>query len=120
MAFPSRVLGAGTSGGTTTAICGDVSVKTSGGTTIADAIAVSAAINSVSGALNSGVIIPPAETGAMVVVSNTNASNAIKVYPQTGTTIDGIAAATGVSIAGGKTRIFFGITPTSWVSALSA
>ena len=121
MAFPSRVLGAGTSGGTTTAICGDVAnTLTATGSTQATALALSAVFNRVSTtAASTGVILPPAETGAMMVVANDGA-NSLQVYCQTGSTIDGVAAATGVAIATTKRRIFVGISPTVWVSILGA
>ena len=118
MAFPSRVLGAGTSGGTTTAICGDVAnTLTATGSAAGDALALSAVVNRVSTtAASTGVKLPPAETGAMMVVINDGAST-LTVYPQTGSTIDGGASA---SIATTKERIFFGISPTVWVSMLGA
>jgi len=118
MAFPSRVLGAGTSGGTTTAICGDVAnTLTAAGSTAADALALSAVVNRVSTtAASTGVKLPPAEAGAMMVVINDGASS-LTVYPQTGSTIDGGAS---VAIATTKERIFFGISPTVWISLLGA
>ena len=116
MAFPSRVLGAGTSGGTTTAICGDVAnTLTATGSAAGDALALSAVFNRVSTtAASTGVKLPPAEAGAMVVVANDGASS-LTVYPQTGSTIDG---ASSVAIATTKRRIFVGISPTVWVSIL--
>jgi hypothetical protein len=118
MAFPSRVLGAGTSGGTTTAICGDVAnTLTATGSAAGDALALSAVVNRVSTtAASTGVKLPPAEAGAMMVVINDGASS-LTVYPQTGSTIDGSAS---VAIATTKERIFFGISPTVWVSLLGA
>ena len=118
MAFPSRVLGAGTSGGTTTAICGDVAnTLTATGSAAGDALALSAVVNRVSTtAASTGVKLPPAEAGAMMVVINDGASS-LTVYPQTGSTIDGSAS---VAIATTKERIFFGISPTVWISFLGA
>jgi hypothetical protein len=116
MAFPSRVLGAGTSGGTTTAICGDVAnTLTAAGSAAGDALALSAVFNRVSTtAASTGVKLPTAEAGAMVVVANDGASS-LTVYPQSGSTIDG---ASSVAIATTKRRIFVGISPTVWVSIL--
>jgi hypothetical protein len=118
MAFPSRVLGAGTSGGTTTAICGDVAnTLTATGSAAGDALALSAVFNRVSTtAASTGVKLPPAEAGAMVVVANDGASS-LTVYPQTGSTIDGAAS---VAVATTKRRIFVGISTTVWVSILGA
>lgn len=118
MAFPSRVLGAGTPGGTTTAICGDVAnTLTAAGSSATDALALSAVFSRVSTtAASTGVKLPTAETGAMAVVANDGAST-LTVYPQTGATIDG---ASSVSIATTKRRVFVGISPTVWVSILGA
>lgn len=117
MAFPSRVLGAGTSGGTTTAICGDVAnTLTATGSTASDALALSAVYNRVSTtAASTGVKLPPAETGAMMVVANDGVSS-LTVYPQTSSTID---AASSVAIAAGSRRVFFGVSPTVWVSLIA-
>jgi hypothetical protein len=118
MAFPSRVLGAGTSGGTTTAICGDVAnTLTAAGSTAADALSVDKVFNRVTtAALNTGIKIPNAEAGALIVVINDGA-NPVKVYPQTGSTIDGSSSAT---VTNAKRTIFVGISPTAWYSIPSA
>lgn len=118
MAIPSRVQGAGTSGGATTAIVGDVAnTLTAAGSSATDALSLSAIHNRVSTtAASTGVKLPPSETGAKVMVANDGA-NSLTVYPQSGSTIDG---ASSVSIATTKRRLFIGITPTTWVSILSA
>ena len=67
-------------------------------------------------AASTGVKLPPAETGAQVVVFNNGAST-LTVYALTGSTVDAGASA---SIATGKERIFFGISPTVWLSHLGA
>jgi hypothetical protein len=112
MAFPSRIQGAGNSGGSTQAIVGDVSAAvTAAGTTAGTATPVSAAIVRVAtAALNSGVILPPAEVGAMVFVRN-DGLNALTVYPATGGTINGSSSD---SIAAGKANLFFGTSATAW------
>ena len=46
-----------------------------------------------------------------------NGASSLTVYPQTGSTVDGGAS---VAIATGKERIFFGISPTIWLSHLGA
>jgi len=118
MAIPSRVQGAGQSGGATTAICGDVgNTLTAAGSSATDALALSAVHNRVSTtAASTGVKLPPAEAGAIVTVANDGAST-LTVYPQTGSTIDGGAS---VSVATTKRRLFVGISPTVWVSILGA
>lgn len=118
MAIPSRVQGSGTSGGAATAICGDVAnTLTAAGSSATDALSLSAVHNRVSTtAASTGVKLVPAETGAIMTVANDGA-NSLTVYPQTGATIDGAAS---VSIATTKRRLFVGISPTAWVSILSA
>lgn len=118
MAYPSRVLAAGSSPLLSTTICGDVgNTLTAAGSSASDALQLSAVINRVSTtAASTGVKLSPSETGAMVVVANDGA-NSLTVYPATGATIDGAAS---VAIATTKRRIFFGISPTVWVSVLGA
>lgn len=117
MAFPSRVLGSGTPGGLTTAICGDVATSlTAAGTNASTALGLSAVHNVVgTTAASTGVRLPPAETGAVCSVANDGASS-LTVYPASGT-IDGAAS---VAIATTKRRLFVGTSPTTWVSILGA
>lgn len=118
MAIPSRVLAAGNAPLSTEVICGDVaSGLTATGSTAADALQLSAVVSVVATTASStGVKLPPAEAGAQIVVFN-NGANSLTVYPQTGSTVDGGAS---VAIATGKERIFFGISPTIWLSHLGA
>jgi hypothetical protein len=114
MAFPSRVQGAGQSGGAALAICGEVdNAVTAAGTTAADATRVNNTYVRVStAAASTGIRLPTVEVGAMMVVRNDGAQT-LTVYPQTGTTING---ATSDSIAAGKANLFFGSSATTWVS----
>jgi hypothetical protein len=114
MAFPSRVQGAGQSGGATTAICGDVQpAVTATGSSATDALSVSAVVvRSATTASGTGVKLPTVEVGAMMVVRNDGAE-ALTVYPQTGTTVNGSASDT---IAAGKANLYFGTSATTWVS----
>jgi hypothetical protein len=114
MAFPSRVQGAGQSGGAAQAICGQVdNAVTAAGTTAADATQVNNTWVRVSTAASgTGVRLPAVETGAMMVVRNDGA-NTLTVYPATGTTINGSASD---SIAAGKAHLFFGTSATTWVT----
>ena len=118
MAIPSRVLAAGNAPLSTEVICGDAANSlTATGSTTADALQLSAVLNNVATtAASTGVKLPPAEMGAMVVVFNSGA-NSLTVYPIAGTTIDGGSS---VAIATGKERIFFGFSPTVWLSHLGA
>lgn len=118
MAFPSRVQGAGQSGGATTAICGDVQAAvTAAGSSATDALSVSAVVvRSATTASGTGVKLPAPEAGAMMVVRNDGAET-LTVYPPTGSTIDGAAS---VTIAAAKASLFFGTSPTTWVSLAGA
>ena len=114
MAFPSRVQGAGQSGGATTSICVDVSAAlTATGSSATDALQLSAVVSRVStAAASTGVKLPAPEAGAMMVVRNDGA-NTITVYPPTGSTINGSASNT---IAAGKADLYFGTSGTTWVT----
>jgi len=114
MAFPSRVQGAGQSGGATTAICGDVSAAlTATGSSATDALQLSAVVSRVStAAASTGVKLPAPEAGAMMFVRNDGA-NTLTVYPPTGSTINGSASNT---IAAGKADLYFGTSGTAWVT----
>lgn len=118
MAFPSRVQGAGQSGGATTAICGDVQAAvTAAGSSATDALSVSAVVvRSATTASGTGVKLPSPEAGAMMVVRNDGAET-LTVYPPTGSTINGAAS---VTIAAAKASLFFGTSPTTWVSLAGA
>jgi hypothetical protein len=119
MAIPSRVLGAGTSGVTTTAICGDVNnaVAAAGATAIGTATQLSAVMNVVtSGTLSTAtsVKLPPAEAGAMVYVANRSGIT-ISIFPQdTSTKINNGTAGNPVTLANNARTQFFGTSPTEW------
>lgn len=114
MAFPSQVLGSGQSGGAALAICGQVDNSvTATGSVAGDSAQVNNAFVRVStAAAGTGIKLPAAETGALMVVRNDGAQT-LTVYPQTGTTINGSASD---SIAAGKANLFFGTSPTTWVT----
>jgi hypothetical protein len=118
MAFPSRVQGAGQSGGATTAICGDVQAAvTAAGSSATDALSVSAVVvRSATTASGTGVKLPAPEAGAMMVVRNDGAET-LTVYPPTGSTIDGAAS---VTIVAAKASLFFGTSNTTWVTLAGA
>jgi len=114
MSFPSRIQGTGQSGLSAQTIAGDVdNGVTAAGTTAANATQVNAAFVRVSTtASGTGVKLPKVEVGAWMVVRN-DGGNALTVYPQTGTTINGTADDT---IAAGKANLFFGSSATTWVT----
>ena len=65
------------------------------------------------------VALRKAVAGAIVVVRNAGA-NAMQVFGESGDTINGTAGATGISVASGKSVIFFATSNSAWFSLLSA
>jgi hypothetical protein len=118
MPVPSRILGAGTSGGQTQAIAGtSQSGLTATGSSTTDALQLSADYSVVATtAASTGVKLFPAEAGSLLMVANDGAST-LAVYPPTGATIDGAAS---VTIATTKRRFFIGISPAVYISVLGA
>lgn len=114
MAFPSRVQGAGQSGGATTAICGDVEGNvTATGNNDATSLQVNAVfVRSGTTAASTGVKLPTAEAGAWMVVRNDGVSS-LTVYPPSGATING---STSDTIAAAKANFYFATSGTTWVS----
>jgi len=119
MAIPSRVLASGTAPLATTSICGDGATGlVATGTTLADALQLSAVWNAVTtSSASTGLILPPTEVGAMVGVRN-DSGQTIIIYPKAGSTIN--AAASSLSVATAKTVILFATSATTWASVLTA
>jgi hypothetical protein len=119
MAIPSRVLGSGNSSLSTVSICGDGATGlVAVGSTIADALQLSAVFNAITtSSSGTGVILPPTEVGAMVGIRN-DSGQTITVYPKAGSTIN--AAASTLSVATAKTVILFATSATTWASVLTA
>jgi hypothetical protein len=122
MAIPSRLMGSGLAPLAAVNICGDVAdTLTAAGTTNADALALSAAINRVTtAALSTGVRLMLPESGSQVMVINSGA-NAVLVYPGTGASINALTATSGgFSVAAGGRALFVGTSSTNWFAVLSA
>ena len=119
MAIPSRVLGSGNASLSTVSICGDGATGLVAlGTTIADALQLSAVWNTITtSSASTGVILPPTEAGAMVGIRN-DSGQTITIYPKSGSTIN--AAASTLSLATAKTVILFAPSATTWASVLTA
>lgn len=119
MAIPSRVMASGNSGLATTSICGDGATGlVAVGSTIADALQLSAVFNTITtSALGTGVILPPTEVGAMIGIRN-DSGQTVTVYPKAGSTIN--AAASTLAVATAKTVILFATSATTWASVLTA
>jgi len=119
MAIPSRVQASGNSGLATTSICGDGATGLVAlGSTIADALQLSAVWNTITtSSASTGVILPPTEVGAMIGIRN-DSGQTVTVYPKAGSTIN--AAAANLSVATAKTVILFATSATTWASVLTA
>ena len=119
MPIPSRMLAMGNAPGSTTAIAGyGTTGLVATGTTIADALQLSADFNTITtSSASTGVILPPTEAGAVVVIRN-DSGQTITVYPKSGSTIN--AAASTLSVATAKTVVFYGMSATTWASITTA
>ena len=119
MAIPSRVLASGNSPLSTTSICGDgATALVAVGSTIADALQLSAVWNTITtSSSGTGVILPPTEVGAMIGIRN-DSGQTVTVYPKAGSTIN--AGASTLSFATAKTVILFATSATTWASVLTA
>lgn len=96
------------------------------GGTQAAAIALAAAINRVDtvGTAADSVALPaPSVVGQTVIVINNAATNSMQVFGSGTDTINGVATATGVAQAAGKTAIYTAVTigaASAWFRTLSA
>ena len=119
MAIPSRILSAGNSPLATVSIAGDGAVGlVAVGSTIADALQLSAVWNTIAASsASTGVILPPTEAGAMIGIRN-DSGQTITIYPKSGSTIN--AAASTLTVATAKTVILFATSATTWASVLTA
>jgi len=119
MAIPSRVLASGNSGLATQSICGDGATGlVATGSSITDALQLSAVFNTITtSSASTGVILPPTEVGAMIGIRN-DSGQTITIYPKAGSTIN--AAASSLTIATAKTMLLFATSATTWASVLTA
>jgi hypothetical protein len=119
MAIPSRILSAGNSPLATVSIAGDGAVGlVAVGSTIADALQLSAVWNTITtSSASTGVILPPTEAGAMIGIRN-DSGQTITIYPKSGSTIN--AGASTLTLATAKTMILFATSATTWASVLTA
>ncbi len=112
MTFPSRLMGAHFASLQATEVIGNSATGlTATGSTVADALQLSASVNAVATtASGTGVKLPPCEAGAMCVVNNAGAQT-LTVYPNGTNTVDGTTTA---AIATSRGAVFFG-TGTNWL-----
>ena len=87
------------------------------GSTIADAAALYEKLCVVTGAdATKGVQLPvPSGKGARVILKNATAA-ILKVYPQSGATINALSASAAISIAASVPVTFISLDGTNWVS----
>lgn len=91
------------------------------GSSVSDATAMTAMFNAVTGADGStGVLLPIAAADEVVVVVNTNATNALKVYAITGSQINALGSTVAYSVTAGQVAIFVGRSATLWYTAAAS
>lgn len=117
MAIPSRLMGSGMSAQAATNIAGDLNdTLTATGSTITDALQLSAASNILSTvAASTGARLPPAEKGAIIYVKNLGAQT-LTVYPQSASgKINAGSVGDGVSVAAAAAQWFVARNNLDWV-----
>jgi len=117
-----KAMQAGLNGFVVQALCQDAAASISAaGTTQGTATALVNAVNFVgTTAAGTGVVLPSAASfGDSVLVFNGGA-NPLKVYPNTGTSINGLATNAGVTIGTNTACEFFMGSATQWAAVLSA
>lgn len=121
MGLAAKIMGAGFSAGQARGLIGGVAPTVSAaGTTQGTATSISAGINFVStAAANSGVILPSCDVGDSLIVYNGGANQCI-VYPDSGSSINGVATNSGTYLPIQTSIIFFRVTSTKWIGNLSA
>lgn len=118
-----QVMAGGLSAGQVQALSGTITTGISAaGTTRGTATALTAAMNLISTAASlSGVALPTVNNGDAILVFNDATGNSFYVYPENGTsTINQIAAGSGILLANNTSCIFQKVTATRWVANLSA
>ncbi len=92
---------------------------TGAGTTQSDAAVIVSGSGSmllISGAANSGVVLPPIVNIGQEIVIRNNGANTVKVYPAVGSTINALSANASLDYATAKGSILTAITATQWAS----
>ncbi len=114
------------SAGTTFALAGiETGLTAHAGGTQGAALALSAtcAVHNVTvvGTDADSIVLPAATgSGKMHFIKNSDAAQSMQLYGLASDTVDGVAAATGVAIAAGKTRIVVDAASAVWLSILGA
>jgi hypothetical protein len=89
---------------------------TAAGTTQATATEITTASNNVTvvAAGADGVRLPTAQPGVQILVRNSDAADALNIYPATGAQINALGANAAFSLAAGLTIQLFSTTTTQW------
>lgn len=122
MPLAKNMMGGGIPSGMAKAINGSFNTSVSAaGTTQGTATELKASVNSVTTvAASSGVVLPSCEIGDDVWVYNGQVTNALTVYPDSSSTINQLAANTGILLAPYTGALFKRVTSTAWLAILSA
>lgn len=119
MPFPSHFMSAGNSPRSAQTCMGGGAVGlVAAGSTIADALQLSASWNTITtSSASTGVILPPTEDGALMGIRN-DSGQTITIYPKAGSTVN--AAASSVTLATAKTMLLFATSATTWATLTGA
>lgn len=122
MALAKQIMGGGLSAGQAKAISGTVAAALTGaGTTLATGTAINAGFNVFTTvAAGTGGTLPSCETGDSLWVFNNTGTNALTVYPDSGSTINQLSANVGVLLAPYTGIIFSRVSSTGWIANMSA
>ena len=104
--------------GTFTTLSVDVAKPAAAGSTRADATAMTASFNWVTGAdATKGVVLPAPTAGRIIALKNDDTANAVlKVYAPGSAQINGVAGTTAFSVAAKKACFFVAYDTTDWFS----
>jgi len=97
-------------------VSGVTDTITAAGATQATATEITTAINNVTvvTAAADGVRLPIAQPGVQILIRNSDASDALNIYPATGAQINALGANAAFSLAAGLTIQLFSTTTTQW------
>lgn len=122
MAMTKEMMGGGLSSGAARAIQGQVASSVSAaGSTQGTATAIGAGNNVITTcAAGAGVILPSCEIGDEIFIWNGTGTNTLSVYPDSGSTINQLAANVPGNIPPYSGALFRRATSTTWWANLSA
>jgi hypothetical protein len=97
-------------------LAGSLTLLPPQGATQATATEITTAINNVTvvAAAADGVRLPIAQPGVQILIRNSDASDALNIYPATGAQINALGANAAFSLAAGLTIQLFSTTTTQW------